>query len=511
MTIEEFLDENTYNLTPAEYNAALEDLEMMDKKSWIEKYAPLMESKTAGWLDVEDVKKAKYLPSRIREAFGSSDDKNVFDRPSNYINEVYYKDFEDVPREQFDAALGKMRQYAQEDIDARHAEAGRKRREQEVKNWNSSKRGLLRSLLASDYEKQRYIDNPSAAIFGEEATPISRDWLGKGEAIQDLALGGMGAVGDLVPGVGGAVIGPGIRAVRDVSHKVYDSPYQKDWGDIATSVGTDVFASAGAEFLPNFRQYRRMLAGAADNSTLGKRAAISRETEAINKGFKEVVGDRWDAGRKMLSSEEAAQNLVKDGGLNSLRTRVGKMPESELKRALDPLVNKSVVTEKDLKEIRDILVQQKNIAQMAETEEGREMFKNLFGSGEDVSNVTKGALKSYNNFTPYTRAILDVTEMPKLSKFQERVTLPVMMATKEGLAGVAGAAAIKAGATAKGRSNAAKRVETPEERAQIEEIKKREESFWKKDGKPWFKPNKDNSLLYKAWEEYAKEQGWEVK
>ena len=502
MNIEEFLVENAYNLSAEEYNAALEDLEKMDKKRWINKYAPLMEAKTAGWLDVEDVKKAKDLPSRLREAFGSSDNKNVFDRPSNYINEVYYKEFEDVPREQFDAALGKMRKYAQEGIDSRREEAGRKRREQEVKNWNSSKRGLLRSLLASDYEKQRYIDNPSAAIFGEEATPISRDWLSKGEAIQDLALGGMGAAGDLVPGVGGAVIGPGIRAVRDVSHKAYDSPYQKDWGDIATSVGTDVFASAGAEFLPNFRQYRRILSGAADNSTLGKRAAIARETEAINKGFKEVVGDRWDAGRKMLSSEEAAQNLVKDGGLNYLRTRVGKMPESDLKRALEPIVNKSVVTEKDLKEIRDILVQQKNIAKMAETEEGRELFKDLFGSGQDVSNVTKGALKSYNNFTPYTRAILDVTEMPKLSKFQEKVTLPVMMATNEGLAGVASAAAIKSGATAKGRSNSAKRVETPEERAQIEEIKKQEARFWD----AGFKPHKnENDLLWKAYEEWHEE------
>jgi hypothetical protein len=48
--------------------------------------------------------------------------------------------------------------------------------------------------------------------------------------------------------------------------------------------------------------------------------------------------------------------------------------------------------------------------------------------------------------------------------------------------------------------------ETPEERETIEAIKAQEERFWK----AGFKPHKDNSLMYKAWKEYADEHGWEV-
>lgn len=492
MTIEEFLDENTYNLTPAEYNAALEDLEKMDKKSWIKKYAPLMEAKTAGWLDVEDVKKAKDLPSRLREAFGSSDNKNVFDRPSNYINEVYYKEFEDVPREQFDAALGKMRQYAQEDMDARREEAGRKRREQEVKNWNSSKRGLLRNLLASDYEKQRYIDNPSAAIFGDEATPVfGKDILGKGEAISDLAYGVAGAAGDVFGGKS-AFIGPGIRLLRDVQHKGYvpgfdESKYQKDWSDIAKNMALEATLTGGTEYLKNFRKGQRMLGGASGD--ISKVLNLEQEAKNIDKAFGDIAYYLED------------ETLSTSDKVRSLRNAYKSMPESELKSKVGEILNKRDIGLADLDEIRRLGATYDMYGSYAATPTGRKRFMRDYGGNENIEHVFKGEARPVTEFTPFTRRIL---EAPELTKFQKKVEKPIVNAVDKFMTGPVGSAALKLQGTAfeQRAPKKSKRVETQEERAQIEEIKNQESRFWE----AGFKPNKnENDPLWRAYEEWYEE------
>ena len=532
MTIEEFLRENAYNLSAEEYNEAVENLEKMDKKSWIKKYAPLMEAKTAGWLDVEDVKKAKDLSSRLREAFGSSDNKNVFDRPSNYINEVYYKEFEDVPRDQFDEALGKMRQYAQEGIDARREEAGRKRREQEVKNWNSSKRGLLRNLLASDYEKQRYIDNPSAAIFGEEATPVfGKDWLGKGEAISDLAYGVAGAAGDFITGPTKGLLaknwvlrnalpygGSLARTMRDLQHKgtiptFEPSKYQKDWSDIAMNTIMDAGIVAGAERLKNFRKAQRVLS--PNKEPIDRIIDLEREANNIEQGADALLNINRGKGAsptaallQNMTPEEAASMFKIPGKTIDDQVRYFKdviypnMPDSELKRKLSSYMKNPNMGIKDLDDIKQLAIEYSGWADLAKTPEGRIKFRDLLGGNKNVSIATTEGLKPVTELTDFMD---NIRSAPTLSPSERYIGKPLTKAAREFLAGSSSNAVVKSSAnvTKMNRPKGeAERVETPEERAQIEEIKKQEARFWE----AGFKPNKnEKDPLWRAYEEWYEE------
>jgi len=237
MTEFEFLDQNTYNLTPQEYNQALDDLEKLDNESWAKKYDALFSEKTTGWNELRN--KYKPLPERLTAAFGTSDSKNPFVQPKALLDDMYEKEFTDVPREQFDKVLSGMSQFWEDEKKAREYNAGKVRRTQEVKEWP-----WYKNLVASDYSKQRYINEPEKSLFSDEG-----EWYNKGEDISDVSLGALGLAGDLVPGAG-VVLGPAARVARDVRHKVEDSPYQKDWKDIATDAGVDVLANAGVQYLP---------------------------------------------------------------------------------------------------------------------------------------------------------------------------------------------------------------------------------------------------------------------
>lgn len=113
-------------------------------------------------------------------------------------------------------------------------------RKKEVDNWPWYKK-----MLASEYAKQRYIKDPESSIFSDKG-----EWYNKGEDVSDLIYGGAGALADIIPGVGGTFIGPAVRGLRDVQHKVYDSPYQKDWSDIGKDVGKDLALNVGTDYLP---------------------------------------------------------------------------------------------------------------------------------------------------------------------------------------------------------------------------------------------------------------------
>ena len=273
MTAEEFLVENAGNLTDAEYNAAMSDLESLDRASWVAKYSPLMQEKAARWNEVDDVKKSKPLPTRISEAFG----KDKFAPGKAYLEDVYATDFADVPREQFDEALNKMRDYYNQFVSEQENEAGRIRRQKEVKDW-----GLVKQALTSDYEKQRYIDDPEAALFGEEAPSIGSAENTRWGSMADLGLGAAGAAADALPGWG-SLAGPVIRFGRDVGHRVTNSPYQKSAEDIAKDALADVALTASTAWMPNFRREKRMVENALPDA-MGRQMKLARESENIQKG-----------------------------------------------------------------------------------------------------------------------------------------------------------------------------------------------------------------------------------
>lgn len=127
------------------------------------------------------------------------------------------------------------------DDKAKQYEEDRNRRKKEIENA-----GFFSPwTLASDYSKQRYIDDPSNSIFGKEGKfdPYSTE--GQME-ISDLLTGAVGAVGDLLP-KGLSLFGTAARTGRDLIHKLYGSDYQKSKEDIMKDLAIDAAMNIGPQ------------------------------------------------------------------------------------------------------------------------------------------------------------------------------------------------------------------------------------------------------------------------
>lgn len=174
--------------------------------------------------------------------------------------------------------------------DERKKEAGKTRRAMEVagtyvdlanpeeaqkRNW-----GMLKNILTSDYEKQRYINEPETALFGYEAPALGEAPETRAAAIGDLAAGGTAAVADLVPPTWW--LGPTIRAGRDWSYNISGSKYAKDAGDIVKSMGADYGINIAARYLPNLRKGERIATKAADPTVAKTLATAEAENTYKN-------------------------------------------------------------------------------------------------------------------------------------------------------------------------------------------------------------------------------------
>ena len=512
MTIEEFLEENTYNLTPEEYNQAVTDLDSLDANAWVKKYSPLMMEKTSGWNEVAEVKQSKPLADRITSAF-----KDVeFNPGKSYKNDVYEKDFSDVPREKFDEALSKMKQYYDAEVKARDAEYLKEKRKQEVKDW-----GFIKNIATSDYEKQRYIDDPESALFGEQAPGLGDAPNTRWGSIADLGLGVAGAVGDALPGLG-SMAGAGIRTARDVGHVLTDSPYQKSAKNIVFDALADAGLSAGTAWLPNFMRERRMM---------GKGGMMP---DAINK----VVGLERDA--KQVARDAAAMSTVisekmplsEDKRFLMMHEIYDKMADSPLKSELAPFMSQSP-DKIDWSLMRSVVENNLGTAAMANSEVGRNYIRNSFANArmterapsleaaeqfldatgnEMTKRQVKKALangeevlpvRAKTRIDPLSQRILASRELTN----KEKILKPVFVKANDFIGGDVGGAALQLSKTASGKRSPSKpeRVRTPEEQALIDSIKKREARFW--DKKVGFKPNKvEGDPLWEAYSEFKEEE-----
>lgn len=329
MTELEFLDQNTYNLTPQEYNQALDDLEKLDNESWAKKYDALFSEKTTGWNELRN--KYKPLPERLTAAFGTSDSKNPFVQPKALLDDMYEKEFTDVPREKFNESLENMSKYWEDAKRAREYESGKKLREREVKNWP-----LWKNIVASDYAKQRYINEPEKSIFSDEG-----EWYNKGDDVSDLAYGVAGAAGDALPGYG-TFVGPAVRAARDVQHKVADSPYQKEWSDIGQDALSDAAINFGVEYMPTAILNRGRRAG----KNIGKSDEV----------FSDYAAEMSFAQRQQANDaafEYLNKNLDMFADARVAQIRVNSMPESDIKNDMLKLVNSDKYSKREVERYMD--------------------------------------------------------------------------------------------------------------------------------------------------------------
>ena len=495
MTIEEFLDENAYNLSTEEYNAALKDYQSMDTRSWVEKYSPLMQEKAAGWNEVDEVKKSKPLPTRISDAFA----KDKFAPGKAYLEDVYATEFSDVPRKQFDEALSKMREYYDQYVDEREKEAGRIRRQKEVRNW-----GLVKSALTSDYEKQRYIDDPQAALFGAEAPQIGDAPETRWGSMADLGLGVAGAAGDAVPGWG-SMAGPVVRVFRDVGHKVTDSPYQKEWSDIGKDAIVDASLTATTAWLPNFRREKRLLEGSLPEA-MSQNMKLNRETENIFKGVS-VLDKVVNSGTE-LEKQFGADKLNK-----FFRETVNDLPDSYLKRELEPLLKDVNI---DWAKAQSIVNNYKAKTLIAMAPNGYEAVHAIVDNNlpfpEQAVSINKadnilvgkdGNMKGIVYPDKYDQYTMDIYNAKQLSPLQQKLMKPAT-ALNDVLRGDVGGALIQESKTVTGSRSPkqAKRVRTVEDQMAINRIKAQEERFWE----AGFKPNKvEGDPLWEAYAEWEAE------
>lgn len=199
-------------------------------------------------------------------------------------------------------------------------------RKDEVDKWPWYKK-----MVASDYAKQRYINEPEKSVFSDKG-----EWYNKGEDVSDLLYGGAGAVADFIPGIGGTVVGPAVRGLRDVQHKVTDSNYQKDWSQIAGDVGNDLLFNAGTDLAPTMllRKGERYAGNAEKGWKNGlgdelKKAddylQAKHETENIKKSTEQLGGGDWQNQYKLASNPTKWDKAV------------DRLPESPMKSDLKSL------------------------------------------------------------------------------------------------------------------------------------------------------------------------------
>ena len=95
MTPVEFLTKNTYSFTPEQYNEAMADANKLDTKEWVSKWAPIFETHenlAVDWNNSDLSKFNKDKWTRLRETFGSDDQKNPFNKPEADLKAKWQKD-----------------------------------------------------------------------------------------------------------------------------------------------------------------------------------------------------------------------------------------------------------------------------------------------------------------------------------------------------------------------------------------------------------------------------------
>ena len=296
--------------------------------------------------------------------------------------------------------ITKQREYKKYYEDERKKQAGKKRREIEVKNW--SKEGpWYRDVMASDYEKQRYIDDPNQAIFGKEAPLFGDAPETRYGAIGDLAAGTLGMAADVVPTPihSETWAGPVIRAGRDIMHRLTDSPYQKD--NIAGSFAADLGMNVATDFMPtailkrvsrtakNIGKVSDAIANAQYYNT------ATKAMKDVESGIKSIGGGDWNRIYEIASNpvewEKEISKLPKNNPMKADLLALKDSPRSAKMEALTIWESMSGITHPYLyKELPngEMIVKPYFMEQMSKPQRNY-METVLKGNIDNASNTTK--------------------------------------------------------------------------------------------------------------------------
>lgn len=228
----------------------------------------------------------------------------------------------DISEQDVNAWFDKTNQYKEDYKKEREYEAGRYKREKEVKDlpW-------YKDVFTSDYSKQRYIDDPTTSVLGgSQFNPYSSE--GQSE-IRDMLLGGLSGAADVVPtpALTHLWLGPAIRTGRDVEHEVMDERYKPEGTslfDYAKRFGRDVGANTLFEYTPNW------LARGAGRLNKGAGKEINKYIAQPYNAYKlaeeeSLIKKSYDTVDKLLKSDITPLEMYNE---------IKSLPESEYKQSL---------------------------------------------------------------------------------------------------------------------------------------------------------------------------------
>lgn len=319
-----------------------------DKYKWLRDMAPALE----GYTDFTDNFK------NIEDFIGDRNTRlmNFYkDQKGNKPTEARMQSFldknSDISAKDVNDWFDKTNYWKEYEEDLTKKEADRTRRKLEVEgkytNINdpkdSDKRnwGWLRNMLASDYEKQRYINNPEEALIGEDAPALGEAKETRSGAIADLGAGIAGQAADVgtlfLPFpyniMANTVVGPAIRAGRDIAHVVTNSPYQDEdwysdrWKDAAFNATTAGFANA------------RKLARLANTTSAPGKISQLYEINQLEPQLKNTLNEA-NKSKLLVSNTNEWVNMVKDLPESPLK--------SELMATIDPIKGVNVSKARDI-------------------------------------------------------------------------------------------------------------------------------------------------------------------
>ena len=208
----------------------------------------------------------------------------------------------------------KINEFKNEYEQEREKEAKRQERVKEVeRDWP-----LPKKLVTTDYEKQRYINEPEKALFGEQAPSWGSAENTRWRSMGDLAAGALGTAADLVPTPIHSEIwaGPVVRGLLDASY--YGTPYQRKPEDIISDFAQDMSVNAGAEIFQNWRRAK-----------MGERKLLNQSSDLAR--HMNVV----DETKNISGSINKIENLINNkADVTDIVNAINELPDSELKKEL---------------------------------------------------------------------------------------------------------------------------------------------------------------------------------
>jgi hypothetical protein len=338
----------------------LNSLNQMNLDEWEQKYRKELR-KLEGYVDYE--KSNVPLRDRARGEFDS-----YTDNPEWYIAGKAAKlgtNVEDLKKTL--SELQKEKEYFE----------GREQRKKEVEKdfkWN----------FASDWAKQRYIDTPEKSYWNNPELSVEHI-----PDVADAAAGFIAGMADFIPGLGGTVIGPTIRAGRNVVQG------QKA-GDVATNFAADLGANAAVDYLPTL--------------------ILNKARKVAKKGATQV--EQYADYMNQINNSEKALNDMDKAFKNIDMTKINQLNPKEIskfKSYIDALPESPVKND-----IKKIFEQDPNVF-MKET--GGKLSDDLIELGVDGDvglNVgrIKGYIESSKPYIEQNKLVKDINVNPYNSKGQ---------------------------------------------------------------------------------------------